>query len=706
MKAALLTMLLFLPCAGMVAGQGVSPVVLTNVELVTVDEDSAAATWVTNLPSDTRIQWGMTEDLGEENVVDESVLYHMARISGLQQGTIYYYRVGSDDSWSDTASFKTITAPGGGFKTQFAIVTDSHYDADGRNTADGYMYADGPRLLESCVDEINENPDISFVVTLGDLTNGEEADYEGFVNVMDGLHIPWYPVLGNSDKGNPNWFEYFKNATGRITTYHDHHPGGYHLVMLDTAVEGEVQGSIDDEQISWLEARLDAYPGKPTILAMHHQADLTDIFGLDPASKKKLDDVIAARPNVFTLYGGHNHKNTLTSGGGKRIYVTVAATVSYPVGYSIVRLYGDGYTQSFHKIEEELATSEESRIRLNTAAGDNSEDEDYLGSLGERSFSMNIPKNEAPTISSLKVDPGSVDPGGKTTVKVSATDPDGDELIYYYDADAGYIDGSGPTVFWFAPYEPGTYYITATVSDGAFTSEPMSGQLTVKEPPPDENEPPIIRSVHVSETTLRTGSETDVIVDAFDPDGDDISYIYEASGGSVIGSGDQVTYRASQVPGTYTLKVKVTDGEDFSEEERVEFTVWELEVNNAPSISRVWTSSTTARPGEKITIQVTASDQDGDTLTYHYDASDGSISGMGSKVEWFAPDYSGVFTIRVWVDDGEEDSNKKTVSISVTESPKDEEEDSGIPGFEASVLILALIIIAGMAVRRGGARKE
>ena len=233
--------------------QGPSYIVLSNVELVSVDENYAAITWVTNLPANTIVQWGESEALGEEDTVDESELYHMGKIGNLKQGTTYYYRIGSGGRFSEMSSFTTLTAPDGGFKLKFALVADSHYDVDGRNNANGYMTGDGPRILESFVSEINQDSSFEFVVTLGDNTNGAGEDFDGFVGTMDGLNVPWYPLLGNADKSDPNWANYYYNSTGREDTYYSMDTGGYHIIILDSAVYDQIYGTIDDAQFLWLE---------------------------------------------------------------------------------------------------------------------------------------------------------------------------------------------------------------------------------------------------------------------------------------------------------------------------------------------------------------------------------------------------------------------------------------------------------------------
>ena len=289
----------------------VSPIVLTYIELVTVDEDSTAITWVTNLPSDTRVQWGETNALGEESVVNEAELYHMGRITGLDEGKTYYYRVGSGDRWSDVSIFTTLTSPGGELKAKFAIVADPHYDVDGTNTASGAMNEDGPRLLSSLVSELNQDNELDFVVTAGDLTNGAEADYEGFTDTMNNLNAPWYPLLVNWDKDETGWEDHYVNITGWTETYYNEVISGYNFIILDSAVQGQVNGSIDDAQFNWLEDTLDENFGTPTLIFIHHLVDRTDIFGIDEDSKQRLETLISTRPYILSITSGHIHQNSL-----------------------------------------------------------------------------------------------------------------------------------------------------------------------------------------------------------------------------------------------------------------------------------------------------------------------------------------------------------------------------------------------------------
>jgi hypothetical protein len=574
--------------------QDISPVILSYVELVTIDEDSAAATWVTNLPSDTRVQWGETEALGEESIVDESVLNHMGRLTGLDEGTTYYYRVGSGGRWSDISILTTIEPPNGELKAKFAIVADSHLDMDGSNQASGAMYEDSPRLLRSLITELNQDSDLDFVMTLGDLTNGAEEDYIEFTNTMDGLDVPWYPLLGNWDKNEAGWGDYYLNHTGWTETYYNELLGGFNLIVLDSAVEGQVNGSIDNLQLEWLENTLDENFGTPTIIFIHHLVDRTDIFGIDEVSKQKLETLISTRPYILSLTSGHIHQNSIYVNFWNQLYVTIGSVVQYPIGYCMVNLYEEGYSQSFHKIESELATSEESRLRLIATNGASADDE-YLGTVEERNFGVSVPSNQAPNITSVSVSPNPVAPDETATVTVIAYDPDDDELSFIYDVDEGEIEGNGPAVIYHAP---------------GYT-------------------------------------------------------------------------------GTFELSVMATDGDYYSAVETVDITVGGPGVNSAPVITRIWTSQSVIKTGETIQVEVSATDNDDDRLTYKYEVTGGSISGHGEKVEWRAPDQAGDYTITVTVSDGEATSTERSVTITVIET-LDVDSDEGLPGFETIIVLIAM----------------
>lgn len=88
-------------------------------------------------------------------------------------------------------------------------------------------------------------------------------------------------------------------------------------------------------------------------------------------------------------------------------------------------------------------------------------------------------ENGNPTISSIVVNPSSVSASGIASVMVTATDPDGDALLYVYQVSGGAISGMGASANWTAPSVAGSYSVTVTVSDGNGGQASGNGSLNV-----------------------------------------------------------------------------------------------------------------------------------------------------------------------------------------------------------------------------------
>jgi hypothetical protein len=70
-----------------------------------------------------------------------------------------------------------------------------------------------------------------------------------------------------------------------------------------------------------------------------------------------------------------------------------------------------------------------------------------------------------PVIKSIVVSPDTVVVGGEATIQLVATDEDDANLVYYYTTTGGSVNGTGDTVTWQAPDEPGIYLAKVLVAD-------------------------------------------------------------------------------------------------------------------------------------------------------------------------------------------------------------------------------------------------
>jgi len=162
------------------------------------------------------------------------------------------------------------------------------------------------------------------------------------------------------------------------------------------------------------------------------------------------------------------------------------------------------------------------------------------------------------------------------------------------------------------------------------------------------NKPPVITSLTPSTTEVARGGSCTVTCVATDENADDtLTYAWTATGGSISGTGSSVSWIAPTTEGSYSISVTVSDGEEtVSDSCNIQV------VNTPPVITSLTPSTTDLAPEDSGTIGCVASDADGDTLTYAWTATGGTVSGTGSSVIWEAPATEGTYTVSVSVSDG------------------------------------------------------
>jgi hypothetical protein len=180
------------------------------------------------------------------------------------------------------------------------------------------------------------------------------------------------------------------------------------------------------------------------------------------------------------------------------------------------------------------------------------------------------------------------------------------------------------------------------------------------------NHRPAITSLEAPEKVLPSGI-CQIVCTASDRDGDDLSYNWSASGGNISGTGASINWTAPDSEGFYDVTVVVTDGRSTEVMKQITIIV---RANEQPIITSLVADAEWTLLGGALQLMCTASDPDGDKLSYDWTATGGDISGMGAVVNWTAPEEIGVYHITVAVKDGHGSSATDSVSISVaTEQP-------------------------------------
>ena len=107
------------------------------------------------------------------------------------------------------------------------------------------------------------------------------------------------------------------------------------------------------------------------------------------------------------------------------------------------------------------------------------------------------------------------------------------------------------------------------------------------------NEAPVIESVETNRTEVEPGGEIAINVTASDPDGDELTYVYEISSGEIIGTGSIVTWVAPQMEGGQFIKVTIRDEENWTQES-IKVDVIAKSGDECPFSFSIETESTTA----------------------------------------------------------------------------------------------------------------
>jgi hypothetical protein len=165
-----------------------------------------------------------------------------------------------------------------------------------------------------------------------------------------------------------------------------------------------------------------------------------------------------------------------------------------------------------------------------------------------------------------------------------------------------------------------------------------------------DNYPPRIKSLAPPTSTLTTRHSVYVYCAAADPDNDTLSFLWQASGGAILGTAQTILWTAPDTVGTYTVSCTVSDSHGAQSSATDTLTVVQF-INHPPVILNMHASPRKLDLSATSTIRCTAVDPDSDAVTYQWSVTGGSLSGSGSSVSWQSPAIAGNYYGRCVVND-------------------------------------------------------
>ena len=182
----------------------------------------------------------------------------------------------------------------------FALLTDTHISTS------------NPRPMEDLqrsIADINQNPEIEFVVVTGDLTeSGDRASIEAIKAALEQLHVPFYTASGNhettwSESGVMDFSRVFGDSRFAFS-----HNGMYFIGFNSGPVIRMADGHVAPQDIAWLKHNLDSVSkaGEAPIFVFTHYP----LKNGDVDNWYDVTDVLRQH-NVQCVMGGHYHRNLL-----------------------------------------------------------------------------------------------------------------------------------------------------------------------------------------------------------------------------------------------------------------------------------------------------------------------------------------------------------------------------------------------------------
>ncbi len=180
-------------------------------------------------------------------------------------------------------------------------------------------------------------------------------------------------------------------------------------------------------------------------------------------------------------------------------------------------------------------------------------------------------KNEPPSCV-LSFSPADPVEGDTVIVSASASDPDGDSLIYSWSINQGASQqGSGALTVSDAAL--GTYNVKLDVSDGKPGGDSSCLVSFTVKPKPQKNRPPELNPDY-SPASPRVGDTVTVYANGSDPDGDSIEYTYIHNGNVIkANTAEGSVVIPERFEGPHTIEIIADDGKGGQTQKTVSFTV-------------------------------------------------------------------------------------------------------------------------------------
>jgi hypothetical protein len=272
--------------------------------LTWVTQDAVSVMWESLQPVVGRVDYGPTPALGSSLEDDQARTVHELRLTGLQPGQVYYYRVSWPDGLSALRSFRTAPADGATGPFSFVVWGDNQ---------------DGVSVFEQVV-PLMDAQDPDFALSVGDtVSTGTRDNYRNQLLIPVSAmadHVPLLITLGNHNTYTDTDTALFEEYLSLPADEHcfGWRWGNLYVVAIDTNLSVE-PGSPVDLCIGDALGSAEAQTATFRAAFFHHPPRIEWWVGgaiafTDDMEKPRVREVLEPRLEdlgVNIVFNGHNH---------------------------------------------------------------------------------------------------------------------------------------------------------------------------------------------------------------------------------------------------------------------------------------------------------------------------------------------------------------------------------------------------------------
>ena len=209
-------------------------------------------------------------------------------------------------------------------------ITDTHLF---RDPAAELLKLNTQESFECVLELIENNEDhVDAFLGTGDIAQDASLEaYQRFAAAMERFSAPFYWIPGNHDNRAimqkvPQQAEAFRNTLDI---------GNWRIVMLDSAVVGEVHGWLEDQELDHLEnmlAELDQQPDVHSLVCLHHNPIPGNSHWMDGIGLRNADDffsILDRHQSVRAVVYGHIHQTLDFDRRGVRYLCTPSTCIQF-----------------------------------------------------------------------------------------------------------------------------------------------------------------------------------------------------------------------------------------------------------------------------------------------------------------------------------------------------------------------------------------